>query len=912
MNKNNIKIMKTKHFLMALALPAVFAACTADDFVTGQPENPNLANRTVVGNISFVSPDVANTRLIWDNGLKWTETDKLGAALMDERKGGTPDEDPTKNYDIVNKLYSNYRYDYVNGSFVNGNAQFVEGNYFVYAQYNAEQTRTGLAYSIPTNQEDGTDGRDSWYKNQMWLDHIFVKQGNKNVEVNPIAVFPVVAFKAMYEGTNSGVEIRKVVVTDGTAQFAVNGTVQPKSKTITYNALAKLTSVSFAEGSGAGDYQKTGAAATLADVFNLYKKAIEDYGTKYTTESPITDIVNPNIADFFVADAEKSSTLTLNYTDPKASVNSVMVVPQSAAHSQENLKFEIYTNKGIVTISGTEGTMSKQFTLNDKKDYTTVAGDELNQKAFNAIRYNDGFKNAFLTAVTAGQMEKVEIGFKDDAILVPATLTVSDTEELKYYLTNWYAGKKGAIVGGDNNTVTINAVPATGKTVDIDNEVLTFMANAANPSLKFEGIVTIPAETSADALDKIVKGTSGDLNVVNNAVLAWTDKAHTFTAITNNATLTIGQNDDKSAEKFTGELTNMGTLTLYANVTEIFNGSSTSPINNTATLNLNKGTVTTLTNHAVLKVNGTVTVTGLTNNNELTVVKGTLTTGTGSVNNHAITVSEGAEWTVSGNFDNTGSADDAEAATIENNGTITVTGGTFNNKKSTASTNQVNAKITNNGQIACSGEGSFTNSGDMDANANSITLITTNETNAEVVVADGSAYINVPTNNGKITFIVTEQAALKAIPSSANSLRITATIDLKDLDNSKGGIKYIEFRSDKAMTITCNATSDNSKFDHVIFNGGSAASPVSFVVKNDLTANKTLEVKKNARVTIENTMTFAAAKGEATGFINDGSLLIIGTLDFSGIAVSDKESVNLGTYLFAGGSADTNITWKTT
>ena len=899
--------MKTKHFLMALALPAVFAACTADDFVTGQPENPNLANRTVVGNISFVSPDVANTRLIWDNGLKWTETDKLGAALMDQTNGKS-DEDPTKNYTIVDNLYSNYRYDYVNGSFVNGNAQFVEGNYFVYAQYNAEQTRTGLAYSIPTNQEDGTDGRDSWYKNQMWLDHIFVKQGDKNVEVNPIAVFPVVAFKAMYEGTNSGVEIRKVVVTDGTAQFAVNGTVQPSSKEITYDALKNLKSVSFAEGS-ADDYKKASAAATLADVFNLYKKAIEDYGTKYTTESPITDIVNPNIANFFVADAEKSPTLTLNYTDPKASVNSVMVVPQSTARTAANLKFEIYTNKGIVTISGTEGTMSKLFTLNDKKDYTTDAGDDLNQKAFNAIRYNDGFKNAFLTAVTAGQMEKVEIGFKDDAILVPATLTVSDTEELKYYLTNWYAGKKGAIVGGDNNTVTINAVPATGKTVDIDNEVLTFMANAANPSLKFEGIVTIPAETSADALDKIVKGAS-NLNIVNNAVLAWTDKTHEFTAITNNATLTIGQNDDKPAEDFVGNLTNLGTLTLYADVTEITNGSSANTI---ATLNLNKGTVATLTNHAVVKVNGTVTVTGLTNNNELTVVKGTLTTGTGSVNNHAITVSEGAEWTVSDGFNNIGSADDAEAATIENNGTITVTGGTFNNEATTATNiaKKVNAKITNNGQIACSGEGSFTNSGDMDANANSITLITTNAAGAEVVVADGSAYINVPTNKGKITFIVTEQAALKAIPSSANSLRITATIDLKDLDNSGSGIKYLEFRSDKAMTITCNAEPKKSTFDHVIFNGGSAVSPVSFVVKNDLTANETLEVKKNARVTIENKMTFAAAKDKATGFINNGSLLIIGTLDFSGIAVSDKESVNLGTYLFAGGSADTNITWKT-
>lgn len=67
-------------------------------------------------------------------------------------------------------------------------------------------------------------------------------------------------------------------------------------------------------------------------------------------------------------------------------------------------------------------------------------------------------------------------------------------------------------------------------------------------------------------------------------------------------------------------------------------------------------------------------------------------------------------------------------------------------------------------------------------------------------------------------------------------------------------------------------------------------------------------MKENARVTIENKMTFAATDGG--DFTNNGSLLIIGTLDFSGIEEKDKNSVNLGTYLFAGGSADTNITWK--
>lgn len=904
--------MKSKNLLLALALPVAFAACTADDFITEQSGNPALAGRKVVGNITFVAPNNADTRLIWeDNRLKWTDTDKLGAALMDAHNGGT-DADPTKNYTIGNALFSNYRYDYVNGDFTNDNATFVEGNYFVYAQFKAVQKRTGLAYLIPAVQESGVDGRDSWYNNQMWLDHIFVSEGNSQVEVNPLPVFPTVSLKAKYEGAQSGVVIKKIVVTDAT-EFGNEGTVQPLSVPITaYDALVGLTPVAVTgKNFDAADYKVSGSAS-MDKVFNAYKKAIADFGTVYTVAEGKTksDIVNPNIADYFKADNKKSPNLALKYTTEAANVAGVMVVPQQAtAHTAGNLKFEIYTNKGLVTIAGTANGMSNAFALAAKKDYVTTpatgADDTLlKNKAANAIRYDAGISTSFLAVLTAGQTKSIEFGFKDDAILVPNALTVSNTEELKDYLTNWYTGKKGKIVGG--TFVTITASPASvGESVDIDNEVLAFMANAANPELKFAGTVTIPAGTAANALDKITKGGS-NLDIINKTTLTWIDNTKTFTSITNEGTLTVGEAAGK-AIGFTGVINNMGTLTLQGDVVTVTNGSNGKPANNTAIVTLKKGATTTLTNHAVVSVEGAATVAALINNNSLTVKSGTLTTDGASTNTANITVAKDATWSVEGSFTNLGNTANAGAGTVTNNGTITVTAGQFVNAVSTASGNTANGKVVNNGQIACSGSGAFTNNADMDASAGSITLITTNAATAEIVVADGVGAINVPTNNGKITYIVGAQGALKTIPTAANSLRITATVDFKDLSSEE--IDYVEFRSTASMIISDTSAKGKEKatFANVIFNGGTSASKVLFTINNKLVASKILTIAKNAKIIINTELEFASTDGG--DFKNDGSILIVGTLNFSGIEVGSKDTVTLGDYLFTGGSAS-NITWK--
>ena len=81
--------MRTKHVLMAMALPALFAACTSDEFME-QPAQGNLDGRAVLGNLQVNVADDATTRFAWEN-LKWSfeDGDQFGAAVTDPTTLGT-------------------------------------------------------------------------------------------------------------------------------------------------------------------------------------------------------------------------------------------------------------------------------------------------------------------------------------------------------------------------------------------------------------------------------------------------------------------------------------------------------------------------------------------------------------------------------------------------------------------------------------------------------------------------------------------------------------------------------------------------------------------------------------------------------------------------------------------------------
>ena len=914
--------MKSKNLLLALALPVALTACTADDFMADQSENPTVAGRKVVGNVTFVAPEGADTRTVWNGKrLIWTDTDKLGAALMDKLKDNLTGLTGAAKYEIVNQLYSNYRYDYKNGEFTNNNATFVEGNYFVYAQFKEKQGREGLAYSIPAVQEVGEDGRGSWYENQMFLDHIFVKEGDSKVAVEPLPVFPLVTLNTTYEGDDANVVIKKIVISDANNGFGNVGTVKPAVTSVAeYNPLAGMGATFATESSKTENDYKVTQGSTLDKLFNAYKDAKKDFGKEYTVAAGKTEdnIVNPNLCEYFVAGNTKSASLTLEYTGSKQSEGGVMVVPlqKSTDHTATDLKIEIYTNKGLVTIAGNgSGDMSNQFTLSSAKEYNTKQNaTNLKDKAENAIAF-DSKKNAddntyampFLSNLTADQRSRFNIKFKDDAILVPSEVTVTTTEELEEYLANWYAGKKDKIIGSEKNTVTVNAAPQAGKKVEVNNTVLAFMANtAANPVLKFKGTITIPAGTNADALDKIAKAAgSNDLNIINQANLIWKDNAKTFTAITNEGTLTVGETTG-TAKTFTAGITNLGTLTVNGNVGTVTNGSGVAPVNATAEITLARGTATSLTNHAVVNVSGESTITGLTNNKTLTVnANATLTTEANSVNNGGIEVAANATWNVNGNISNKN--------TVTNNGVITIVAGTFTNAAAnTTTTPAVPAgKVINNNEIACNASGIFKNEGDMEANANSITLISENASTGEVVVSDGFTAVNIPadTNEGKVTYIIANDAKLANVPAAANSLRITATsVDFSKLKHT--GINFVEFRSTKNVTVNNTAATNNeNSFANVVFNTEGATSNVVFTMESKITVTETLKIAEKAVVFINKELEYSADAN--TGFENNGSIMIVGTLNFSGMAepADAAGKAFIGKYRFTGGDKS-NISWK--
>ena len=925
---------------MALALPTMFAACTAED-VLEQGSSVNMAARKAVGEISFINSDI-QSRLVYNNGLKWTETDKLGAALMDEWKGTTTPETPSKDYQVVDKIYSNYQYDYDGTGFSNGNAVLVEGNYFVYAQFNKNQKRSGLAYSIEANQETGT-GYDAWYKNQFFLDHIFVKQGDSQVGVNVLPVFPKVNMSIAYEGANNGVEVRKVIVKDATKKFALEGAIVPSTKTgVNYSALANVTPNAVSgKNFKASDYTVTNG--TLADVFNAYKKALKDCGEVFTLgeNESILNFVSPNVVDF-IGNTTLSENMTLHYTTPAASVKGVMILPLSEAHDAANLVFEVYTNKGLVTIAGTDITMSSAFTFSgavneetgNVKDYeeiTQTGPAYLLINAANDIRYNDGIQKAFVAGMAADGLQKVEIGFKDNAILVPNTLTVSTTEELEYYLANWYTGKKDQIVSAtsDKNTVTVIAAPAEGQKVEINNTVLAFVKNANNPNLKFEGSIEIKAGTNSEAINYIAKA-DNNLSVVNYATQVWT-ATQSFTSLTNKGTLTVGTGvtSGASADKATytvtnaivneGTLTvkkalagankvyNVGTLNVNANLTALVNGSlkdapaateiiataaanltnaaTVSALNNYATVDASNATIGTLTNNATVNVDGTLKVTGV------------------SVNKSAIAIAENSVLRVTGKFEN------AAEATITNNSSLNVS--TANGELTN------NGKIINNGEASCNADGAkFINNADIDAKANSITLVSLNNAGAEILVADNTALVTIPnasTSEGKVTFIVDEQADLAVIPSCANSLRVTAaTIDLRDAkpstqdkdDITMTSKKHIEFRSKVTMNITYFG--DGTTFENVYFNADGATSEVRFNTYGNLTASKSLTLSKNAMVIVNNNLNY---QSNTANFKNEGRLYVIGMLKFLAISKPSTEGLAFMGNVYCTGGETANISW---
>lgn len=167
--------MRTRHILTALALPALFAACTADEFETVSQDN-GLQERPKLSEDFTLMTGVAETRYAVEGGsgitFNFEQGDRIGAAIIDQYVPGEEPED----FDVIPSLAGNYPFDFQGGDEWTSNTQLGIGHYMFVFPYNPnDNNRAAVAYELPVVQEMYTNENGEQVLNAA------VEKGNKAV-----------------------------------------------------------------------------------------------------------------------------------------------------------------------------------------------------------------------------------------------------------------------------------------------------------------------------------------------------------------------------------------------------------------------------------------------------------------------------------------------------------------------------------------------------------------------------------------------------------------------------------------------------------------------------------------------------------------------------------------------------------
>lgn len=156
--------MKKTRILSVLALASMVAACSNEEIVVSEKVQQDLSVRPVVENSTIADANESRLAVTGKYRPGFQDGDKLGAVLIDEpvytsqnnyaALKGYPNYVPTiELYNVVEKAYSNYPYERVDGAWYT-QAELVEGNYMFYAPYNEANSsiRSTPVVKLPMKQ----------------------------------------------------------------------------------------------------------------------------------------------------------------------------------------------------------------------------------------------------------------------------------------------------------------------------------------------------------------------------------------------------------------------------------------------------------------------------------------------------------------------------------------------------------------------------------------------------------------------------------------------------------------------------------------------------------------------------------------------------------------------------------------
>ena len=271
--------MRTKHILTALAIPALFAACVADDFneaVTGS----DMAQRALLSENFKLNFGGADTRFSAGEGNKlefsYETGDKIGGAIIDEYdpNGKTQEE----KFEVVPYVSTNH-------PFVR-NAQgewtiehtMVEGNYLFYFPYNENNhARTAPVYSIPVMQDlSGKDGKfdpkAAVEKYSMGVGAQFLDKEDLSASLQLVNIFGYLHLNIVVDNHYPDGTVDKVVLQAPTGEeFTVAGQLSNRKISNLFKILEKDGQTKF------DDELDNKLATTDFEILKADEETVEEY-----------------------------------------------------------------------------------------------------------------------------------------------------------------------------------------------------------------------------------------------------------------------------------------------------------------------------------------------------------------------------------------------------------------------------------------------------------------------------------------------------------------------------------------------------------------------------------------------------------------------------------------------------------
>lgn len=609
---------KTK-FLAALAIPALLAACSQDEFTENATnQKVDLSNRKVLENVvlNFGDADALTRGTIGTtayNSYKWTSEDGVGACIIDApaAAGG---------YDIKDYISSNYKYYYTADNQWKTDALMVEGNYMFYSPYSEKHlVRSNIVAKVPTTQNVLTKTDDNnpikeFYEsgNTVFVGYKFLPAEEQpkviDVTMRHIFAYPLFTLTNLYNTEKDEnkpavypeIKIVKVVLTAKGGNFNV-GFVADNAK-----IEAKLKA---ADGNGlVWDADKHSIAATE----DILKVATDAQGNKITAKE-----ITINLGEGITLKGEES--LSFHAVLPAAAYDQGI---EAVAYDADGNNYSVSSKEARTGLTLNPGYRYPAQEYNKDNTLKKSAGELLTFK---------------LTAKNAAPTDILD---NDDFIAYLKSLSVR-FNELKQVAGNtqnpkeneFKLNKKAAIV---INSTLIDALANYNSTEGgIADGKVTFTADATEATFAIASDVTLKsASYSAGAVTlKVVSANGEEYTVILPASNTMANQAGTY-VIETGGTINVNANQPAPTNVIVTASTAIeydGTNANKISSLTVAGGGALTLTGKTEGVQIN------VSENATLTINADVLVTGKIVNNGTVKNSGTMYAET-NVNNGTITV----------------------------------------------------------------------------------------------------------------------------------------------------------------------------------------------------------------------------------------------------------------------------------